>query len=114
LNQLGYAHTPAFHESKHTVDGEVADDSYVRMVDNLGQVKFATGKDAFGKDTFGSTDVPTAEGRAEAFLSREVANTGKMFTPERQSEVYNHYLDMEYGVKEPPLKMMKGPERTPD
>src|SRR5207302_4526569 len=97
-----------FHESKHTVSGDVADDSYVRMVDNLGPVKFAT-----GKDTFGWTDAPTAEGRAEAFLSRETANTGKMFTPERQSEVYNHYLDMENGIKAPPLKMKPGPERTP-
>jgi hypothetical protein len=41
LNQLGYAHTPAFLATKGTLEGRIADDSYQRMVEHMGPVPYA-------------------------------------------------------------------------
>jgi RHS repeat-associated protein len=93
LNQLGYAHTPAFGASKNTVDAAIADDSFVRMVDNVGEVERFT-----GATTTASVEAPTANGRAEMFLAREAANTGNWPTAERRIEIMNYFLDRENGV----------------
>ncbi|MEU4247101.1 RHS repeat-associated core domain-containing protein [Amycolatopsis sp. NPDC026612] len=74
LNQLGYAHQPAFHSVTGKLEGNVADNSYHNMVDkSVGKgVTYATGKGV--NDT--TPPLSTHDAR-ELHAAREAARTGK-------------------------------------
>ncbi len=70
LNQLEYAHNPAFQNADNTPERQAADDSYNTMVENMTQVTFAQNTQ--------DINIPVhPEDQAEMFLARQAARTGK-------------------------------------
>ena len=93
LNQSGYARDQAHRDARGTLDGNRADESYQRHVENMGGVPYAV--DA---NTIRYTSPPTAQQRAEMFLAREIANTGMQPTAARRAEVLSYFYDLDNGL----------------
>ncbi|MFO0747779.1 MAG: hypothetical protein U1F43_19255 [Myxococcota bacterium] len=78
INQLGYAFDPRFQEERGEKATQIADDSYDTMVTNMDKVNYAQGA--------GTVEVGVdARQRAEMYLARRAAQTGKVPTVEEEN-----------------------------
>lgn len=84
LNQLDYAFRPQFRATNDTWAGDVADASYLNMVDNArtNGLQYATGP---GNNTM--TPPLSTEDAAELLLAREAARTGEWPSLARQQQI---------------------------
>jgi hypothetical protein len=75
INQLGYAFDPRFQANRASQEQRIADDSYDRMVEHLHAVTFA-------QEAVDTTVEVDAIQRAEMYLARRAAETGRWPTSE--------------------------------
>ncbi len=87
INQLGYAFLKEFQNTKKTASKEASDDSYKSMAENLDNITF---KDGEQEKTIKSTPLQ----KAEIYLARQAARTGKWPTKEEIDAVKK-----KFGVK---------------
>jgi hypothetical protein len=88
INQLGYAFDPDLREKSFEDKVEIATDSYDLMVSFMNQVGYIDGEDE-------KTALVTPEQKAEMYLARRVAITGRFPTVEEENEARKRF-----GIKE--------------
>jgi hypothetical protein len=109
LNQLGYARDQRHRDARGTIVGGIADTSFQRHVEHMGAVPYPE-----DSNTVRYTSPPTAHQRAEMFLSREIANTGRQPTPARRAEVLSYFFDLDNGLTPTsPLRIPPGQPHLP-